>query len=188
MSIRREHGIGLMQALLKRCVKAKAGWRGVMDESGGAIVEMAISSSILFAMFFGVFEFSLASYTYHYVSDAAREGARYAIVRGSTSCANTPNLSGCGASATTIANYVKSLGYPGINSTAYMNVTTSYLTASTSTTSSTTSTTWAACTSNCATPGNMVKVAVTYAFPLSIPFVPKTTINIASASQMVISQ
>src|SRR4051812_29312205 len=79
--------------------------RGLLDEAGGAILEMAISSSILFAMFFGVFELTLASYTYHYVSAAAREGARFAIVRGSTSCANTPNLANCNASPTVIGNF-----------------------------------------------------------------------------------
>ena len=57
--------------------------RCVVNDAGGAIVEMALSSAILFAMFFGVFELSFASYTYHYVAAAAREGARFAIVRGS---------------------------------------------------------------------------------------------------------
>ena len=47
--------------------------RCVVNDAGGAIVEMALSSAILFAMFFGVFELSFASYTYHYVAAAARE-------------------------------------------------------------------------------------------------------------------
>ena len=50
--------------------------KSATDETDEAILEIAISSSILFAMFFGVFQLSFASYTYHYVSDAAREGAR----------------------------------------------------------------------------------------------------------------
>jgi hypothetical protein len=37
-------------------------------------------------------------------------------------------------------------------------------------------------------PGNQVKVTVTYPFPLSIPFLPKGTINMASTSVMVIAQ
>jgi len=48
-------------------------FKSLMDDTGSAIVEMALSSSVLFAMFFGMFEMSMASYTYHYVSDAARE-------------------------------------------------------------------------------------------------------------------
>ncbi len=75
---------------------------------------MALSSSVLFAMFFGMFEMSMASYTYHYVSDAAREGSRYAVVRGQPP-AITLGLTGCGATSDTISTYVKDLPYPGIN-------------------------------------------------------------------------
>lgn len=150
---------------------------------------MAASSSILFAMFFGVFELAFASYAYHYVSEAAREGARYAIVRGSTSCINTPNLTNCNAGATTIGNYVKGLGFFGINSTARMTVTTTWLTATATSSSSGSATTWASCSSGtCNAPGNMVNVVVTYAFPLTIPFVPNKTINVTSTSQMVVQQ
>ena len=163
--------------------------RHLLSGAGGAVLEVALSSSVLFAMFFGVFQTSLASYTYHYVSDAARQGARYAIVRGSTSCINTPNLSNCNASANTIGNYVKNLGYPGIDATANMTVTTTWLTATTDTSTGATLTTWATCSSGtCNAPGNMVNVAVTYAFPLSIPFVPARTINVTSTSQMVVAQ
>lgn len=158
-------------------------------EDGNTIVEMALSSIVLLAMFFAVFRFTLASYTYHYVSEAAREGSRFAIVRGSESCGNTPNLTNCNASATTIGNYVKSLGYPGINSTANMTVTTTWLRATTTSGGTNTTTTWAACTAGtCNAPGNMVHVVVTYAFPLSIPFVPQRTISISSTSQMVVQQ
>lgn len=162
--------------------------RRVADDAGGSLVEMAISSTILFAMFFGVFEFSWASYSYHYVSDAAREGARYAIVRGSTSCVNTPNLSNCNATAAQISTYVKGISYAGINP-ANLTVTTTWLTATTSTSTGSTVTTWATCSSGtCNTPGYMVNVLVTYAFPLSIPFVPNRTISVNSTSQMVIQQ
>jgi len=157
-------------------------------DNGIAIVEMALSSAVLFAMFFGVFEISLASYTSHYVADAAREGARFAIVRGSTSCANTPNLSNCKASTDTIAAYVKGLTYPGINS-ANLTVNVSYLTGTADTSSGSLLTTWATCSSGtCNVPGNMVNVNVTYAFGLSVPFVPRKTINVSSTSQMVVQQ
>ncbi len=169
---------------LNRAGVAGKGLRGLMDDGGSAIVEMALSSSVLFAMFFGMFEMSMASYTYHYVSDAAREGSRYAIVRGSTSCTNTPGLTGCDANSDTIAAYVKGLGYPGINSTQYMTVTTTWYTPST-----TQPTTWTLCTvAPCNAPKNLVKVVVLYAFPLSIPFVPAQTINVGSTSQMVVAQ
>ena len=164
--------------------------RIAMSDAGGNVLEMALSSAILFSMFFGVFEVALGSYTSHYVADAAREGARYAIVRGSQSCVNTPNLSNCNASTTAIANYVKGLSYPGIVP-ANMTVSVTYLTGTTVTDTSTgqTLTTWAACSSGtCNTPNNMVNVAVSYAFPLAIPFAPKRTINVSSSSQMVVQQ
>ncbi len=158
------------------------------SDAGAALVEMAISSALLLSMFFGVFEVCLASYTSHYVADAAREGARYAIVRGSLSCTNTPSLSNCGASPDTIANYVKGLNYPGIVP-GNMTVNVSYLTGTGDISTGSLLTTWAACsTSPCNNPGNMVNVNVTYAFGLSIPFVPHKTINVTSTSQMVVQQ
>lgn len=159
-------------------------------DSGAAILEMAISSALLFSMFFGVFEISLASYTSHYVADAAREGARYAIVRGSLSCTNTPILQNCGASPTTIAAYVKGVQYPGILP-ANMTVTVGYMTGTSSVSSGSMLTTWAACnpaTTTCNIPGNMVNVQVSYAFVISVPFAPKKTINVSSTSQMVVQQ
>jgi Flp pilus assembly protein TadG len=177
------------QELLSNGEAAQGTFVRTMDETGGAIVEMAVSCAVLFAMFFAVFELSLASYTYNYVSEAAREGARYAIVRGSESCTNTPNLSNCNASPATIGNHVKSLAYPGINSAANMTVATTYLTSTTTGGSSGTSTTWAACAAGtCNAPRNMVNVSVTYAYPLSIPFVPQRTLNLSSTSQMVVQQ
>lgn len=162
--------------------------RCTLGDAGAAVLEMAISSSILFAMFFGVFEVALASYASHYVADAAREGARYAIVRGATSCTNTPNLTNCNASTATIAAYVQGIAYPGIRA-SNLTVTTTYLTATTTTSTSGTSTTWAACGSGtCNAPGNMVNVQVTYAFGLSVPFVPHKTLNVTSTSQMVVQQ
>lgn len=140
-------------------------------------------SSIFFAMMIGSFQMMLVMYTFHFVSDAAREGSRYAIVRGSTSCTNTPSLSNCNATADQIRTYVKGLNYPGINP-ANLSVNTTWLTAS-----STMPTTWSACSSGtCNTPGNLVKVVTSYSYSLSIPFVPAATWNLTSTSQMVISQ
>jgi len=164
-------------------------WRLASVDAGAAVVEMGIASALLFSMFFGVFEISLASYTSHFVADAAREGARYAIVRGSLSCTNTPSLSNCGASPATIANYVKHLNYPGIDP-ASLTVNLSYLTGTGDQTSGSLLTTWAACGTGtgCNAPGNMVNVQVSYAFGISIPFVPHKNINVSSTSQMVVQQ
>lgn len=151
----------------------------ISAEEGDAIAEFALSATILIAIVFGIYETSFALYSYTYVSDAAREGTRYAIVRGSActgfaECSSTP----VGATSAQIQADVQSLGYPGISS-KNLTVTTTW------------PTTGSACTpisSPCNNPGNLVKVVVVYQFPLNIPFVPQTTVKMSSTSEMVISQ
>lgn len=157
--------------------------RALRREEGASILELALVSTIFFAMLIGCFQMLLALYTFHFVSEAAREGSRYAIVRGSTSCTNTPNLSNCDASAPQIQTYIRGLKYPGITPSK-LKIATTWLTAS-----SNTPTTWSACTGGtCNAPGNEVKIVATYAYSFSVPFVPKATLNLTSTSQMVISQ
>lgn len=97
--------------------------QGILREEGATLVEMALCSSILLSLVFGIIGLSIALYAYDFVSDAAREGVRWAIVRGSQSCSNTPNLTNCNATAAQIQSYIQGLGYPGITS-ADVNVTT----------------------------------------------------------------
>jgi Flp pilus assembly protein TadG len=153
------------------------GRHNLAGQQGSALVETALSLSVLLVFIFGVMEVSLMAYTYHFVSEAAREGTRYAIVRGSTcnqiSTAMFPTA--CPASDTEIATYVKGLGFPGIDPSK-MNVTTSWLKLPAGT----------ACT-GCNTVGNGVKVGVTYTFPFSIPFVPYNSYTLSSTSVMVIA-
>lgn len=144
-------------------------------DQGSSLVEMALVSVILFTMLFGLIEICLALYSYHFISEAAREGTRYAIVRGSA--CQFP--SACPAAKTDIQNYVQGLGFPGINPSS-MTVTTTwspYPAGGTCTPSA-----------SCNNPGNMVQVQVQYKFPLSIPFIPSSTLNMTSTSEMIISQ
>jgi Flp pilus assembly protein TadG len=144
-------------------------------ERGAVIIETALSMVVLLTVIFGVLEVSLAVYNYHFLSYAAREGTRYAIVRGS-SCnsfaAACPN-----ATAADVSTYVKGLGFPGIYGT--ITVTTTW------------PTTGSACTPNatpCDNPGNLVKVVVSDLLPFAPPFVPAQTVTMTSTSEMVISQ
>lgn len=155
--------------------KRSEGNRGVPREYGGTIVEMALASIALLTIMMGIIEMSLALYTYHYVSDAAREATRYAVVRGS-SCSLLTN---CNATATQIQAYVQGLGYPN---SMTMTATTTWWSPSASM-----PTTWSVCATQCDAPGDMVKVTVAAAFPLSIPFWTMSTLNMSSTSQMVIS-
>jgi Flp pilus assembly protein TadG len=141
-------------------------------------VEFSLTASVFFMTLIGLMKVCLAIYTYHYISEAAREGSRYAMVRGATcavsgvSCATATDGSG-------VQTFVKGLGYPGI-STSGMTVTTTWSAyPSTGTCSPSTS---------CNNPGNLVKVKISYAFPLSIPFRTTTTYTMNSTSAILISQ
>jgi len=158
-------------------------WRHLRDEEGANMVEMAVSCTFLFAMLLGICQLSLGLYAYQFCSDAARQATRYAMVRGSTSCTNTPSLSNCNATTTNISTYVKGLGYKGIKSSS-LTVTTTWCAANTGTPA-----TWGTCsaaTSNA--PGNLVKIVVAYPLTLHIPFAPQLSLSLSSTSQMVISQ
>lgn len=154
---------------------AGARWpQRLRGEEGATMVETALSLIILLTVIFGVFEICLALYTYHFISDAAREGSRFAMVRGSA--CQSPGYQ-CNASAAQIQTYVQDLGFPGINPSA-MTVTTVWSPYGFSTCVSAT----------CNDPGNQAAVTVNYQFPLSIPFIPSSTISMSSTSSMVISQ
>lgn len=143
-------------------------------ECGSAILETALSMILLLTFLFGLMETCLMLYTYHFISEAAREGTRYAIVRGGT-C--TGFASACPASPTDVTNYVKGLGFPGIDP-AKMTVTPAWSIYTGGTT----------CGTPCNSPGNLVTVTVTYNFRLTIPFVPARTFALTSTSAMIISQ
>jgi Flp pilus assembly protein TadG len=148
------------------------------SELGSGSLEFALSLTLLLTIMLGIMEMSLALYTYCIVSESAREGTRYAAVRGSSCSSYGGFSSACPVTAAQIQTYVRELNFPGIKPSAM-----------------TVSTTWAAypsggsCTpsASCDNPGNLVKVTVSYAFPLTIPFVSNTTITMASTSKMVIA-
>ena len=165
--------------------KAATGRRRVLREDGDTLVEMAIACGTLLCMFFGIFEFSLALYSMHYVADAARDASRYAMVNGSA-CTAMPDC-GFTDSSTTLQKWVNSnLVYPVIDQTK-LTVTSSWFYPSPS---GTQNPTWTACTkgNTCNDPGDMVQVTVTYPFLVTVPFWSAATIDITSTSSMVISQ
>jgi len=158
-------------------------------EEGSSLVEMALSCLILIPFLFGIVQLSIALYCYHYASDAAREATRWAIVRGAN-CGTLFNAAYCsptegnsdGAGTSDVAQYVKGLGYPYSGSVT---------TATQWCTAGGTPATWTSCSTtrlNNNKAGNQVKVTVSYAYPLIIPFVPKNTINISSTSSLTIVQ
>jgi Flp pilus assembly protein TadG len=147
-------------------------------DDGATVVEAAVGLVVLLGLFVAIVQISLALYTSHFLAEAAREASRYAVVRGSTSCSTTPNLTNCNVTADELQTWVRSFGYPGINPQQL----------SVSTTWPSTGSDCYPSTSPCNNPSNLVKVAVVYSFPLNIPFWKTATINLSSTSEMVISQ
>lgn len=147
------------------------------EESGSELVEFALTCVVLFMLVFGVIECSLALYANHFVSYAASEGARYAMVRGTTwagtSC-SSPTTALCQADKNSVTAYVQSLIPGGITGTVTPTVTWSPLPGG----------------SGCSVPdpGCVVTVKVKYPFTLQIPFVPVQVINLESTAAMVVSQ
>jgi Flp pilus assembly protein TadG len=154
----------------------------LQGEAGGTLVETAFSITLLMIFLLGIIQTSLALYSYHFISDAARAATRYAIVRGSTWGTPCDSLStgyasaGCTASQADIQNYVQSIELPGISS-SNITVTPTWSTSFGATSCST-----------CNAAGNIVQVQVQYGFPFSVPFLPNRTFNMSSTSEMVISQ
>jgi Flp pilus assembly protein TadG len=148
---------------------------------GQTLVETALSLVVLLAVLFGLMFLALTLYSYHYISEAAREGTRYAIVRGS---ACTGWTSACPAGAADIQNYVANLGYlAGITTSdvavEWCNPPTGGATVTCS--SSTSAPGYNA-------PGNLVQVKVTYSATLLLPMISSTPLTMSSTSQMMISQ
>ena len=153
------------------------------DEEGSTLVETAVSCALLMMIIIGILQTCLALYAYHYTAQVARMATRYAMVRGSSSCTNTPNLPNCNATPTEITGYVQGLGFPGIAS-SNVSVATTWCASS-----GTTPVTFAACSSTTANdPGNAVQVVVSYPYSLAIPFIPALRVNVSSTSQSIISQ
>ncbi len=143
-------------------------------ESGAEVFEFALVMPVLFLVLFGVMGFGQALYSYHFVSHAAREGARFAIVRGA---ACSTFATACPADDRDVRNYVVSIAPGGIDtSTNNLQVTTTWPGngAGTCTTAN--------------SPGCPVKVQITYNFHFIFPLLPSSSVPITSASQMVISQ
>jgi Flp pilus assembly protein TadG len=154
----------------------------LIGEAGTALIEAALSISVLLIFMFGVIQVSLALYSYHFISDAAREATRYAIVRGSSWPAPCDGgdgsgyaSAGCVANPNDVKNYVQSIQFPGISS-SNLQATPTWMTTFGGTSCS-----------PCNNPGDVVQVQVTYTFPFSVPFLAKRTFSMSSTSEVMIS-
>ena len=165
----------------------RAAERHAREEHGGTLVEFGFSAVLMLGLIMGIMQLSMAMYAYHCVSDAARDGTRYAIVRGydwGTPCDGTGNAgsgsanSGCYASLKDIQNYVQNAGFlNGSNMTVTPTCASSIV--------GTFSTYSPGTTCNAAT--DVVKVTVSMPFSFGIPGFPRYTYQLSSTSQEVVA-
>jgi Flp pilus assembly protein TadG len=140
-------------------------------EGGSNLIEYALVFMFLMSMLLGIVDFSRALYSYHFLSNAAREATRWAAVRGAT-CTNDGS---CASEAfqTDIQTYVTSITPPGVDSTKL-----------------TTAASWPGtapiCLVDAHSPGCPVEVQVSYNFTFVVPFIRSTPLNLSSTSQMII--
>ncbi len=144
-------------------------------ERGSSLVEQALVLATLLAVMFGIIDFGRALYTYHFVSEAARDATRWASVRGST-CVGLSG--GCPAGTADVQTFVSNVSGMGLDPAKI-----------------TTTTTWPIkpysspkCAGNNNNPGCIVQVQVNYAFQFILPFLPSAAFTMSSTSQMVITQ
>jgi hypothetical protein len=137
------------------------------DETAESMVGFALSASVFFTFIFGLTTMCLAFYTYESISELAREGARYAIVHGTT--CETSAGSSCEVTAAQVNTYVQGLGIPNVGG-GTMTVNTTYPDGGE------------------VPNADRVEVNVTYAFPWKIPFIGSSTVNMSSTSEMYIVQ
>ena len=143
--------------------------RLVTEEFGSILIEFALSVWTLFLLTFLIFEFCMTIYTYSVLSNAAREGVRYAIVHGTDSGSCSGPSSGCGDTG---GNNVKTVvrGYAGVSfhDLSGMTVTPS----------------WPDGTS---TPSSRVKVTINYPYVsyLSLPGFNSPTMNVTAEGRIV---
>ncbi len=62
------------------------------SERGTTLVEFAIGATVFFTVMFAIVEFGRMLYVHNGLSDAARRGARYAVVHGETDVANVKRM------------------------------------------------------------------------------------------------
>jgi Flp pilus assembly protein TadG len=136
---------------------------------GSTIIEFAVTLPLLFSLIFCFMEMCLALYSYNLISEAAREGTRYAMFRGA-SC-STSDGSSCTVTATQVNSYVTALPWPN-SAAGTLSAVTTYAAAGSSTFTA----------GGSKATGSLVKVQVTYVFPIHMPFVPNHSLTMVSTS------
>jgi len=124
-------------------------------ERGSVLIEMAVTLPVLFTLLFCFMAMCLAFYSRDMISEAARDGTRYAMLHGA-SCPNSTTPT-CEATATQVNSYVTGLGWPNLGG-GTMTVATTYPSGNEAV-------------------GSLVQVKVTYVFAIKMAFVPANSLT-----------
>jgi Flp pilus assembly protein TadG len=176
--------------------------RRAPQEDGTSLVEVAVSLSLYLMLLFSVIELLLSMYAYNFVSDAAREGTRFAVIRGANSCVPTSAFPNCNLgpgsitsstnpSHNAVLQYIETMRYPGLTA-SNLSADVSWWVAHQNAGGQTSWNTQCAGALDakgnaCNAEGNAVRVVVTYNFPLRLPWMQAHLLKVSSTSQMVIN-
>ena len=152
------------------------------SQRGSVLAEFAIVSLAALTIIFGIVDFGRALYMYHLVAEVAREGARYAIVNGTTACAGgTPD-----PLQTWVSSQAPLAGQGALTVTTTCSDTTICANGTATNCSNADPCTGAAAPFN--KPGCLATVNVQYQFHFLVPIVSHLTLPMSSSSTMTISQ
>jgi len=138
------------------------------SETGSALIEFAVSLSLMMTFVLVLMQICIAFYTYGMISECAREATRYASVHGSSCLTSGSSPSSCTATVAQFNTYATSRGFPNIGGGTLLPNTT-YPDSN-------------------ELPGSRVLVQITYSLSTSLPLVPKKTISLQVSSEMHILQ
>jgi Flp pilus assembly protein TadG len=165
-------------AILRSSAAAARAWRVARQESGAIQIEFAFCAIVLFTIMFGIMAFSLVMYCDLMTSNAARQGARYASVRGnswSSDCTAAGNAN-CIAQQADIQSFAQNVVAVNSNN---LKITTTWL-----------SSTGVSCGTDdsCKSPGSQVKVTAKYSYKAIFPLVPTQNYTMTSTAVMTVIQ
>jgi len=159
-------------ARTRRASKSKA--------RGSSLVEQSFIIVFLLTMMLGIIDCGRALYTYHFVSNVAREATRWASVRSTRACATGP-ITPCPADAGNIrSTFTATMSSMGLDSSK-ITITPTYAAPPSIGASS--------CPAVNNLAGCMVHIDVTYHYTfLFAPFISAPPITMSSSSEMLITQ
>jgi len=173
------HGLQHERAALRRQIRPVHKCR----ERGSSLVEQSFVLVFLLTLMFGIIDFGRALYTYHFVSNVAREATRWASVR-SSKCtvlpecpgdssgndvqtaftANTANLAGMGIDSSKLTLNTRWVVPPGVGAASCKAAGLNQV-------------------------GCMVHVDVSYSYTfLFAPFIAAPAVKMSSSSEMLVTQ